>query len=107
MQVRFLEAGDVRARFEAACARLGEGEARRAFSMALNKEGRKSFTQLRRSLAQQSSIPRGAVNATTRFTSATRNIPGHGYETARCAGYAANLNSVAASDASAFCSALT
>jgi len=73
MQVRFLEVDDVRIRFEAACARLGEGEARRAFSMALNKEGRKSFTQLRRSLAQQSSIPRGAVNAATRFTSATRN----------------------------------
>jgi hypothetical protein len=48
MQVRFLETDDVRTRFEAACVRLGEGEARRAFSMALNKEGRKSFTQLRR-----------------------------------------------------------
>jgi hypothetical protein len=54
MQVRFLEADDVRTRFEAACTRLGESEVRRAFSMALNKEGRKSFTQLRRSLALQS-----------------------------------------------------
>ena len=72
MQVRFLEVDDLRTRFEAACTRLGESEARRAFSMALNKEGRKSFTQLRRSLAQQSSIPRGAVNAATRFQSATR-----------------------------------
>jgi tetratricopeptide (TPR) repeat protein len=34
------------------------------------------------------------------------NVPGHGYETGRCAGYAAKLNSVAASDARAFCSAL-
>ena len=72
MQVFFLEADDVRTRFEVACTRLGESEARRAFSMALNKEGRKSFTQLRRSLVQQSSIPRGAVNAATRFQSATR-----------------------------------
>ena len=72
MRVRFLEADDVRIRFEAACTRLGEGEARRAFSMALNKEGRRAFTQLRRSLALQSSIPRGAVNAATRFQSATR-----------------------------------
>jgi hypothetical protein len=72
MRVQFLEADDVRTRFEAACTRLGESDARRAFSMALNKEGRKSFTQLRRSLAQQSSIPRGAVNAATRFKSATR-----------------------------------
>jgi hypothetical protein len=71
MRVRFLDADDVRIRFEAACTRLGEGEARRAFSMALNKEGRKSFTQLRRALSQQSSIPRGAVNAATRFKSAT------------------------------------
>ena len=50
MRVRFLDADDVRIRFEAACTRLGEGEARRAFSMALNKEGRKSFTQLREHL---------------------------------------------------------
>ncbi len=73
MRVVFLEADDVRIRFEAACNRLGEGEARRAFSMALNKEGRKSLTQLRRSLAQQSSIPRGAINAATRFKSASRS----------------------------------
>ena len=73
MRVQFLEADDLRIRFEAACTRLGEGEARRAFSMALNKEGRKSFTQLRRSLSVQSSIPRGAVSAATRFKSASRS----------------------------------
>jgi hypothetical protein len=72
MRVRFLEADDIRIRFEAACLRMGEGEARRAFSMAMNKEGRKSFTHLRRSLTQQSCIPRGAVNAATRFQSSTR-----------------------------------
>lgn len=54
MQLRFLEADDIRTRFEAACKRLGESKARRAFSMAVNKEGRKSYTQLRRSLAQRS-----------------------------------------------------
>ena len=37
---------------------------------------------------------------------ATLPVPGHSCETVHCAGYAANLNSVAASDASAFCSAL-
>ena len=72
MRVRFLEADDVRIRFEAACTRLGEGEARRAFSMALNKEGRKSFARMRRALSQQSSIPRGAVNAAMRFRTASR-----------------------------------
>ena len=71
MRVRFLEADDVRIRFEAACTRLGEGEARRAFSMALNKEGRKSFTQLRRSLP--SSHPsRAARSRCDTFQSATR-----------------------------------
>jgi len=33
-------------------------------------------------------------------------VPGHGYETARCAGHAAILNPVAASVSRAFCSAL-
>lgn len=71
MRIVFLDADDVRIRFEAACNRLGEGDARRAFSMALNKEGRKSFTAMRRALSQQSSIPRGAVNAAMRFKGAT------------------------------------
>ena len=71
MRIVFLDADDVRIRFEAACSRLGEGDARRAFSMALNKEGRKSFTTMRRALSQQSSIPRGAVNAAMRFKGAT------------------------------------
>ena len=73
MRVRFLEADDVRIRFEAACNRLGEDEARRAFSMALNKEGRKSFTQLRRALAQQSSIR--AAQSTLRHNSSPRPAP--------------------------------
>ena len=72
MRVVFLDADDVRIRFEAACNRLGEADARRAFSMALNKEGRKSFTTMRRALSLQSSIPRGAVNAAMRFKGATR-----------------------------------
>lgn len=72
MRVVFLDADDVRIRFEAACNRLGEGDARRAFSMALNKEGRKSFTTMRRALSLQSSIPRSAVNAAMRFKVATR-----------------------------------
>ena len=73
MRIVFLEADDVRRRFEAACQRIGHGEARRAFSMALNKEGRKSFTQMRRTLSQQSSIPRRVVNAAMRFKGATRS----------------------------------
>ena len=47
-----------------------------------------------------------AFNTTTSMGRLTLNVPGHGCETVRCAGYAANLNSVAASDARGFCSAL-
>jgi len=36
----------------------------------------------------------------------TATVPGHGYETARCAGHAAILNPLAASVSRAFCSAL-
>ena len=73
MRVVVLEADDVRIRFGAACNRLGEGETRRIFSMALNKEGRKSFTSMRRALSVQSSIPRGAVSQAMRFKGATRS----------------------------------
>jgi len=73
MRLVFLDTDDVRIRFEAACRRVGEGTARRAFSMALNKEGRKAYTQHRRSLVRQSSIPRGMVNASMRFKSSTRS----------------------------------
>ena len=73
MRVVLLTADDVRIRFEAACRRVGDGTARRAFSMALNKEGRKAYTQHRRALVQQSSIPRGVVNASMRFRGSTRS----------------------------------
>ena len=45
MRVVLLDSDDVRICFEAACHRLGEGTARRAFSMALNKEGRKAYNR--------------------------------------------------------------
>ena len=54
-------------------------------------------------------LPNGLISRRGNGTSEdpyVYRVPGHGYETARCAGYAANLNSVAASDARAFCSAL-
>ena len=73
MRVVVLEADDVRIWFGAACNRLGEGQTRRIFSMALNKEGRKSFTSMRRALSVQSSMPRGAVSQAMRFKGATRS----------------------------------
>lgn len=73
MRLVVLDADTTRIRFEAACHRLGEGDARRAFAMALNKEGRKAFTAHRRALVRQSSIPRPVVTAAVRFASARRN----------------------------------
>ena len=73
MRLVVLDADATRVRFEAACHRIGEGEARRAFSMALNKEGRKAYTAHRRALVKQTSIPRPVVTAAMRFDSARRN----------------------------------
>ncbi len=73
MRVVFTEPDDVRIRFEATCFRIGDGAARQAFSLALNKEGRKAYTAHRRALAEQSSIPRGAVTAAMKFKPSTRS----------------------------------
>lgn len=73
MRLVYLNADDVRVRFEAACRRVGAGTATRAFSMALNKEGRKAYTAHRRALVQQTSIPRSIVNSAMRFRSSTRS----------------------------------
>jgi len=73
MRIVVAEADTVRAQFEAACRRLGDGKARRVFSMALNKEGRKALTAHRRALVKQSSIPRSDLHAAVRFTQATRS----------------------------------
>jgi hypothetical protein len=72
LRVVFTEPDDVRIKFEAACHRVGTGMATQAFSLALNKEGRKAYTAHRRALAAQSSIPRRAVIAAIKFKSSTR-----------------------------------
>ncbi len=46
-----------------------------------------------------------AIATVLLWTTAT-TVPGHGYETARCADHAAILNPLAASVSRAFCSAL-
>ena len=72
MRIVLTEADNVRIKFEAACFRIGEGSARQAFSLALNKEGRKAYTAHRRALAKQSSIPRDSVTAAMKFKGSTR-----------------------------------
>lgn len=83
MAVVIMEADNVRKRFEATCRELGDGMARRVFSMALNKEGRKAYTAHRRALVRQTSIPRSSINAAVKFRQATRatfetRTTGHG-----------------------------
>jgi hypothetical protein len=64
----------VLARYGNALAALGQGQARAALSRALNHEGAKGRTQVKRALVKQSEIKYGAVDkamATVRATPAT------------------------------------
>jgi hypothetical protein len=65
------EADDVRTIFEATCYRVGSGLARTVFSRAMNKVGRKNFTQVKRALVKQTSLKPGVVNKNTRFWNAS------------------------------------
>ena len=60
-----------RTKFEATVTRVGAGDATKAFSRAINHEGRKTFTAVKRALRQQTSIPRPIINEATRFKSST------------------------------------
>ena len=60
-----------RVKFEAMVTRVGAGDATKAFSRAINHEGRKTFTLVKRTLVQQTSIPRPVIATATRFRSST------------------------------------
>jgi hypothetical protein len=66
----FQDADDLRIKFEATCYRVGGGLAKRVFSMAMNKVGRKTFTNVKTALRAQTSIPAGVVNKNTKFFTA-------------------------------------
>ena len=66
-RVVIAEADNVRIKFEATVQRVGSGLAKKVFSRAMNSEGRKTFTQVKRALVQQTSLKPGVVNANTRF----------------------------------------
>jgi len=61
-----------RVEFEALVRRVGEGDATTAFRRALNHEGRKSFTAVRRALRGQTGIKMGEINAALRYRGASR-----------------------------------
>ncbi|MCA1776062.1 MAG: hypothetical protein LC676_10765 [Loktanella sp.] len=56
-----------RVRFEATMLRVGERDAKTAFRRALNHEGRKSYTAVKRALRKQTSIRSATVSKQTRF----------------------------------------
>lgn len=83
MLIRYRFSDNTVVAFEAAVRRAGERGARRAFSMAMNREGRKTRTALKRTLAKQTSIKSRDVNAALSFRPArperlTMEIKGRG-----------------------------
>lgn len=65
------EADNTRIMFEATVTRVGGGLAKRVFSMAMNKVGRKNFTHVKKALVKQTSIPPRVVNRNTKFWNAS------------------------------------
>ena len=65
------ERHDVRRRYEAALHLVGRKTANLAFSRALNRTGRPTFTAVKRALRKQTDIPRGLVDAGVTFKPAT------------------------------------
>lgn len=64
---------NLRREFQATMDRVGSGLAQRAFRLALNKEGRKTFTQVKRALVKQTSIKYGTINQAMTFKASANN----------------------------------
>lgn len=71
MNVIIRDLTQTRIHFEAAVARLGEQVATRAFNRALNSEGSKVRTQVRRALRQQTGAKAALINRETRSIRST------------------------------------
>lgn len=71
MNVIIRDLDQTRIHFEAAVARLGEQAATRAFNRALNSEGNKVRTQVRRALRQQTGAKAALINRETRSIRST------------------------------------
>ncbi|MDF3606171.1 hypothetical protein PE067_08530 [Paracoccus sp. DMF-8] len=69
-----LEAGDsIMLDYEAAITRIGKSDAKRAFSRALNHEGRKTFTAMKRAVRRQTGLKAYDVNNAVKYGQATKN----------------------------------
>lgn len=72
MQVVLKELDQTRIRYEAMVQRVGDGVATMAFSRALNHEGRKTFTAVKREMRKQTSIPVSMITAAMKFKASSR-----------------------------------
>jgi hypothetical protein len=72
VQIIIKDLDQTRLRYEAMVQKVGEGSAALAFSRALNHEGRKSFTAVKRALRRQTDIPPGIISAAMKFRSSSR-----------------------------------
>lgn len=71
-QVVFKDLDKTRIRFQAMMHAVGEKEATLAFARAMNHEGRKSFTQVKRTLSKQTGIRVGDIAKATSFHPASK-----------------------------------
>lgn len=68
------EINNARLIYQRALQQVGEGNAAKAFSRAMNHEGKKTFTKVKRVLRKQTDIPRDHIEAGTKFV---RSSPGN------------------------------
>lgn len=73
MNIVIRDLDKTRIKYEATVKRVGEGAANKAFSRALNHEGRKTYTAVKRALRKQTSIPAKEINASTKVSPARVN----------------------------------
>ena len=73
MQIVIKDLDQTRVCYEAMVRQAGEGAAALAFSRALNHEGRKSFTAVKRALRKQTDIPPFMIKASMAFRSSSKH----------------------------------
>jgi hypothetical protein len=73
VQIIINDLDQTRLRYEAMVQRVGEGSAALAFSRALNHEGCKTFTAVKRTLRKQTDIPPFMITASMAFRSSSRH----------------------------------
>jgi hypothetical protein len=73
VQIIIKDLDQTRIRYEAMVQQVGEGAAALAFSRALNHEGRKSFTAVKRALRKQTDVPPFMITASMTFRPSSKH----------------------------------